>query len=362
MLDSAKTTQKEKNKTRHPFKVLISEIIILTKIAKRNLPLFFVLTIIGGIIGYYYSVRVAPIYKADLKFVMKSDANGITSSISSLSSMLGGSSSANQSPLDRIMELITSEKIVGNALLRNVSIDRKEDLLINHFIKHEQLKTKWQKDSLLAKIVFNKNSKYDNLSLGQRKAIKIITKLVTGSENITGGIISKKYERKSGVIVLTAQYENEIFAIELVNSIYKELINFYIDQTVYTTNNNVQILTKKVDSIKSELNATQRRYAQNLDQSLGLLLQKDKVENKSLAIKEQMLIAMFAEAQKNLETLRFMEASTIPSFAIIDQPYSPIEPIRMNKLKSTLIGVFSFSVGLLILLRVLPVFKRAIKE
>ena len=143
---------------------------------------------------------------------------------------------------------------------------------------------------------------------------------------------SKSFDKKSGVVTLTVVYKNEDFSIALTNAIYKEVIEFYSEQSLAATSNNVQVLTHKADSIKKELDATRRAFAKNTDQALGLLLQEDKVENKSLSFQESMLSLMYAEVQKNLETLKYIEASSMPSFSIIDQPYSPIKPLKKSNL------------------------------
>ncbi len=122
------------------------------------------------------------------------------------------------------------------------------------------------------------------------------------------------------------------------------MIEFYSDQSLAATSNNVQVLTQKADSIRRELDATRRAFAKNSDQALGLLLQEDKVENKSLSYKENMLSLMYAEVQKNLETLRYIEASSVPSFAIIDQPYSPIRPVLKSKIIFSVSGLLLCSI------------------
>jgi hypothetical protein len=162
-----------------------------------------------------------------------------------------------------------------------------------------------------------------------------------GKDN-SSKLIEKSFEKKSGVVTLEVTYKNEDFSIVLTNLIYKELIEFYSDQTLAATSNNVQVLTQKADSIRRELYDTRRSFARNSDQALGLLLQEDKVENKTLSFKENMLSLMYAEVQKNLETLRYIEASSMPSFSIIDQPYSPIKPQTKSKLIYGFMGVFLF--------------------
>lgn len=293
--------------------------------------------ILGMTGGFTYAYLSTPLYNADLKFVMRSDAS-TTSPLAGLSNLLGGGGGATtMSPLARIIELIGSDRIIGNALLKPINVNGNKDLLINHYIELEELRDKWKKDTALSKVKFTPGDKFDELSFVQRKAIKRVSVRIIGKDGSTG-IVSKSFDKKSGVVTLTGTYKDEAFAIELTNAIYREIIEFYVDQSVSTTQHNVEILTTKVDSIKKALDDTRRALAENTDQSLGLLLQKNKVENKSLAVKESMLTIMYGEAQKNLETLRFIEASTVPSFSVIDSPYSPIDPVKASKMKSMLIG------------------------
>lgn len=318
---------------------ILRELRVWGKICKKNMLIVLLIAFSGGGLGYFYANQAIPTYKAGLKFIMKSDAGGLSSSLSSLSSLLGGTSSGGSS-MEQIIELAGTDRIIGNTLLKTVAINDQQDLLINHFIAIENLKNKWLKDSILNKATFSANDHFETLNYAQRKAIKNITNSIRGSQ---GSILSTVFDKKTTVITISGVYKNEAFAIELVNGIYKELTDFYLDQTIYKTNNNVQILTKKVDSIRTVLAETQHSFAKNTDQSLGILLQKDKVESKSLAIKEQMLVLMYGEAHKNLETLKFMQASTAPSFTIIETPSTPIDPVGKSKMLYSLLGFCCFS-------------------
>lgn len=290
--------------------------------------------IIGGAIGFTYAYISVPVYNAQLKFVMRSDpASGLSSGLAGLSSILGSGTGAGGigSGLERVIELIGSDRIIGNAILQEVEVNGKKDLLVNHYIYLQNYKKIWEKDSVLRNVVFTQSIGFGNLDFPQRKAIKIIIGSLIGKDN-TSKVIAKSFDKKSGVVTLSVTYKNEDFSIALTNAIYKEVIEFYSDQSLAATSNNVQVLTQKADSIRRELDATRRAFAKNSDQALGLLLQEDKIENKTLSFKENMLSLMYAEVQKNLETLRYIEASSIPSFSIIDQPYSPIKPAKKSKI------------------------------
>jgi uncharacterized protein involved in exopolysaccharide biosynthesis len=302
--------------------------------------------IIGGALGFAYAYISVPVYNAQLKFVMRSDpGSGLSSGLAGLSSILGAGTGPGGagSGLERVIELIGSDRIIGNAILTQAEVNGKQDLLVNHYISLQGYRKVWAKDTQLSKVNFPVGVLFADLDYLQRKAIKIIIGSLIGKDN-SSRLIGKSFDKKSGVVTLAVGYKNEDFAIQLTNAIYQEVIEFYSDQSLAATSNNVQVLTRKADSIRSELEATRRAFARNSDQALGLLLQEDKVENKSLSFKENMLSLMYAEVQKNLETLKYIEASSMPSFSIIDQPYSPINPEKRN----AIVYSFGFFVCLII--------------
>jgi uncharacterized protein involved in exopolysaccharide biosynthesis len=308
--------------------------------------------IIGGVIGFTYAYLDSPKYNAQLKFVMRSDpGSGLSSGLAGLSSILGSGTGpgGSGSGLERVIELVGSDRIIGNALLKEAEVNGKKDLLVNHYINLQGYKKQWDKDSILSKVQYSSGVLFADLDFPQRKAIKLIIISLIGKDN-TSKLIAKSFNKKSGVVTLAVTYKNEDFAIELTNSIYQEVIEFYSDQSLAATSNNVQVLTLKADSIRRELEATRRAFARNSDKALGLLLQEDKVENKGLSFKENMLSLMYAEVQKNLETLRFLEASSMPSFSIIDQPFSPIAPSIKNKFLYTFIGILIMIIAFFVIM------------
>jgi hypothetical protein len=316
-------------------KDIIREIRSWKDLFVKNIKKIFVVGLIGGLIGFAYAYFSKPLYTAKLTFVMRADAgSAAASSLSGLTSLLGVGASA--APTDRIMELLGSERIIGEALLSLVSIYGKKDLLINHFIEIKKLKKNWVDDTLLSKVQFKIGDEFEDLNEGQRVVIKSITGQIAGSK----GIISKSFDKKSGVMTITAVDIDEKLSIEIPKIIYRVLVDFYTDESVSAISSKVNILQQKVDSIQFALNSTQRASAVSSDQGLGLLLQQDRIDQKKLGLKESVLTLMYGEALKNLEQLSFILATTSPSFSVIDQPYSPIKPAK----KSKVIFTFGFSI------------------
>jgi hypothetical protein len=170
-----------------------------------------------------------------------------------------------------------------------------------------------------------------------------------GKEGAGKPLLSREFDKNSAIINFSVKYSNEDFAIALTQAVYTRLVVFYTQEALVSTSSNVAVLKTKVDSIKNALYATQKSVAQKSDQALGLILQGDRVDQKSLAVKENMLTLMYGEAQKNLETLSFMQYTTRPIFTIIDEPFAPIKPGLKSKLLFLFLGaflpVFMFLIG-----------------
>lgn len=322
-------------------KEIISKIKELFYFIKLHFWKLFVIGIVGGGIGFLVAFTSKPIYPAKIKFLMK-DASGsgaLMSSLGNFGSLLGGATGIG-SPMDRTLAVMASERIVGSTLLKQIEINGKADLVINHFINIEELHEEWKEDTVLNGVIFNKSaSKLDLFNFSQRAAFRVILEILIGEKS---KFIKKSFDKKSGVFEQIVNNSNEEFAIKFNNLLFVELEEFLYEQSVSSSSKNVDILSNKIDSIKNQLNFVQDKLARNTDRTLGLLMQEDKVDQKKLAMKEQMLTIMYGEAQKNYETFKFMNESINPRLDLLEIPFSPIEAKKKSKIKFTIIG-FLFS-------------------
>lgn len=315
---------------------------------KRYFWILLLLGIAGGIIGFYFAFRSAPIYSAKVRFLMKESGSGsaLMSSLGNLGSLIGGASGT-ASPMDRTLSIVGSQRIVGAALLKTIVVDEKSDLAINHFIRVQELHKAWKKDSLLMNFIFLRTkTNQEDFDFKHRKAYKSILNMFVGDKST---ILIKTFDKKSGVFDVVINSKSETFSIEFCKLLYKELEKFMYSQSVAASGKNVSVLTNKIDSIKSELNGVQNALARNTDRTLGLLMQEDRVDQKKLMIKEQMLTIMYGEAQKNLETFRFLNESTVVGLELIETPFSPIKPVKRSIMNFSILGFLLFGfIGLAI--------------
>jgi hypothetical protein len=321
---------------------IIREFRLWKQIIRKNFIRLLLIGLIGGAIGFGYAYMDKPVYTAKTRFMLKNEGVGslFGGQMTGLTSLLGGGQMG--TPLERTSEVIASDRIVGRALLRLTTVGDTTDLVINHFIRLSDIRKNWVKDTMLANVKFSVSDvNIEQLTLAQRKAYKIIKGMMTPEKG--NGVVQKSFDKKSGVLTLSCVHHHEAFAIALSNVIYDELSAFFIEQMTYSASNNADVMRQKLDSIKGELDIVRRSFATQSDQSLGLLLQQDKVDLKAMAVKEQMLNVMYAEAIKNYESFEFVNKAATPSLMLIDSPFSPIRPTQKSKAFYTmLIAAFFF--------------------
>ena len=309
---------------------IIREFRLWREIIRKNFFKFLIAGLVGGAIGFVYAYMDKPVYTAKTRFMLKNEGVGslFGGQMTGLTSLLGGGQMG--TPLERTSEVIASDRIVGRALLRLTTVGDTTDLVINHFIRLSDIRKNWAKDTMLANVKFSVTDvNIERLTLAQRKAYKIIKGMMTPEKG--NGVVQKSFDKKSGVLTLSCVHHHEAFVIALSNVIYDELSAFFIEQMTFSASNNAEVMRQKLDSIKGELDIVRRAFATQSDRSLGLLLQQDKVDLKAMAVKEQMLNVMYAEAIKNYESFEFVNKAATPSLMLIDSPFSPIKPSRKSK-------------------------------
>ena len=143
---------------------------------RKNFIKFILVSFLGLTAGFIFAYISIPSYSAKVKFLMKesSGGSGLLNSLGSLGSLLGGGG-ATSSPLDRTVAILGSEKIIGDALFKTGIVDNKSDLIINHLIRVLEYHQKWEEDTLINKLFFNKKIVgINDLNKAESKALRNI--------------------------------------------------------------------------------------------------------------------------------------------------------------------------------------------
>lgn len=298
---------------------------------------FLLVALVFALLGIALSFLLKPKYKANLTFVLEESQSesplGAYAGIASQFGFdLGGMTGSNVFSEDNLTELLSSRKIVEEALLNKNSINGKEQLLVNHFMDSPLL-NKWTDEELLGTIRFPASR--DSFTMVQDSLLFEIFTLVTEKY-----LTVKNVSAKSTILLVECLSKDEQFSKHLVENLMKSVTDFYISNKTQRARETVAFVKERTDSIAGALSAAELRLARYKDSRHSTIRAEGYMEELRLTRDVQILNAMYAEAVKNLELSKVTLLNQTPLIQIIDSPIMPLEVVEITPFKGIVLGAF----------------------
>ena len=282
--------------------------------------LIIVVSAIGGAIGLTYAFFQKPIYKAELTFAIedeKSGGGGLSGALGLASSFgvdIGGGAGGVFSGAN-LMALMKSRKIVEKTLLSPVEYKGKTISFADYYIEFNELKEGGEKKANPKNIHFPITNDRSNFSLQQDSILKnIFLSVITNNLSVT------QADKKISIISLNVSSIDEGFSKEFCETLARVTTDYYIELKTKKSKQNVDILQKQVDNIKSKLNYS-------MIGSWGL----EKVNT-------QVNSTILGQLSVNLELSKASLRKETPLIQVIDRPILPLDKDIVSKKKSLLLG------------------------
>ncbi len=297
-----------------------------------KLSIILIASIIGGFIGLTYAWLKKPIYTAECTFVLEDGDKGGLGQYSGLASMvgidLGGSQGSGLFQGDNIIQLYKSRLIIKKTLLSEAMFGVKKQRLVNRYVEFNKLKLDNVTEGDL-------NFSTPFLSIKQDSIIIFLTKQI-----ITNALYIEKIDKKLNIINVGFNSEDELFAKEFTERIVQNVNDFYTDTKTRKSNQNVSILQKQADSVRSVLNRSLGGSASAADANpnANAALQILRVPQQRRQIDVQASSAIYAEIVKNLELAKISLRKETPLIQIIDSPLLPLDRTNVNMFFSIFLG------------------------
>lgn len=309
--------------------------------------LIFIITFFGGVLGYTYAKFQKPVYISKYSFILNENEGGATLNLASLAGIAGISGlggSTNNVNEDKLLYIANSRQLIGKSLLDKYFINGKSTQLINHFIDIYELSKSFSSDTSLASFSYFNNQSITNLNYKENKVLDMVIKIINDKKLLT--IDTKKKTgiviQSAGIIAMDFKSINEEFSKNFIESLYKNLSEYYVNKTIQRQFKNYILIQNRVDSIRNLL-YEKENYAANIsDRNLKVVKMVGKVDLERNKRDIQMLSLMYAEVLKNLEVSKFNLDNQTPFFQPVDQPTLPLEMKKKSKLTFSLIGSFLF--------------------
>ena len=328
-----------KNNDEASFKGIIVTISDYKNELKKRLLIILAVAIIFSLIGFGFSRSQEDQYNAVISFIVEDQSEGSNlSALSGMANMIGidmGGSATSSFNQQNIIELLKSRKIIERTLNNTCKIEGKSDLLINHYIRINNLIT----DSS----TINLSSNYYNDSITRIVWFRIIDRDMD--------ILFQNDE--ANILNLSFESLNAELAKNFTEIVIDEMSEMYIDHQTEKSRNTLDNLQSRSDSIFKSLKRSEINFAKVKDNNMRVMTASGRLEELQYMREVEILQSVYLELRKNIELAHMSVLNETPLIQIVDKPVLPLENINRSDLFWIVIFTFLgvFTICFIIILR-----------
>ena len=306
--------------------------------ARKKSSVILVSVLIGIIVSYYFYSQDKIVYTASVTFMVnKPEGNsGIGSMLSSFG--LGGLGKDGGVNLDRILEISESPSIIYPALLDSTEINGKIDRIGNHILTLTNVLDVWNSK----REIVPPNFKFSNsIDLEERMTGLVMQKLriYLTHKKSNPRVFTASYDEDTEILKLSTKFEEPQLAEKIVYSIYKQLSEYYIANSIQPQLTTYEVIQSKVDSLSSRTASLEYNIAKARDATTATMLARDRVKSSRLTRELQVTLMALGKATENKELAEFALRTNTPFFQVISFPELPLLPTAPSLLRYLLAGV-----------------------
>lgn len=283
-----------------------------------------------GLLGIVYAWLQKPQYIAEMSFTTETESSSKLSAYAGLAAQFGfdlGGGTNNIFEGDNLAELLKSQKLIERTLLSPSGNGQR--LMIDEYLANHDIKAK-ESDG---KISFSPNDSANTrpedslLNLSFQRIIKSELEVF-------------RKDKKLSIIILRMKSNDEVFSKRFVELLASNAIQFYTDYKSKKARQNVEILQRQTDSVRSMLFGSITDVAAITDLNVNPLRQVMKTPAQRRQVDVQVNGTLYGELLKNLELSKLALRKETPLIQVIDTPRYPLEKKKLGRLKGAIIFAF----------------------
>lgn len=288
----------------------------------------------GAGLGLLYGWLEKPRYEAVLTFSTDDDkgtATGIMGIAAQFGINLGGVGGVFSG--DNILSLISSQKIMKEALFSTTNVKGKEENLLSIYYESSGMKKSFRKDTILQKVSFPLHQDPATYSRVQDSVLQLILKDI--SKKV---LVADRPDKRVLLYNITVISPSETFSKEFTEELITRVTDFYIASSTQRSFQTVQVLQERADSIKRAYDAALMGRAELSDANLNPAFQSPLVGIQKKQTDITVLATAYGELLKNLELSKFNLLRETPLIQVIDEPMLPLKVIKTGRLLGMIYG------------------------
>lgn len=308
-------------------KAVVLRVMGIKNVFRRNWKLLLLLTGIGAVIGfiYDYTHQKKPIYSAFITFNLgggSASGNNFGGEMSALASAFGlgqGAADANIFTGDNFIIYSMSRSVLEKTLLKKDTINGKDTLLANYYIRHSGILDKeWEKNDTLRAFAFTPGKKVENFNKVEQQAMSDICARIKSEMGVT------QPERKSSFMELRCGMQDEKLAASLLTTHLETIEEDYRRKQTKKTREMYELLNSRADSLLRILTGTENRLAQYADQNQQVVVAQGRLMESKLTRNSTFLTQLYYAALQQADNMRLSLIREAPLFNIIDPVAFPL--------------------------------------
>lgn len=331
---------------------------------RGKFKIVLLVSFLGLVLGAIYGARYKPYYKANLSFMLNESKGGASAGLASLAGQLGlgmGSPTLNE---DRILYLLGSRKIIGEALLLPYANGKTR--IGDEVAKVFRINEAWAADTSMNGFEGFTSRNLESCSFQEQNAISSIYTFLLQSNRFHFDAIKKKGNafvgnQSSGILTIDFECRNEALSKAFLEAIFKATEGFYVQAVTKSLEENYNLISMKSDSIKSLLKEKENETAVAADAAFNVFKNQGKLGELRARKEVELLNILYAEIIKNKEIAKFNLDQSKPGIQVIELPYLPLEKKDRTAIVWGMIGgtVFLFlGLGLIVFIYMISNFRR----
>jgi uncharacterized protein involved in exopolysaccharide biosynthesis len=307
-------------------KAVVLRVMKIKDISRRNWKLLVGLVVLGGLIGFIYDIthKKRPIYNSAIMFNLGggSSSGGFSGELGQLAGafgLTGGAPDANIFAGDNFLIYAKSRSVIEKTLMQHDTINGKDTLLVNYYIRHSGIRDEeWEDSDTLRAFYFQRAKQPKEYTKLEQVAMSDIYSRIKGEMNV------KQPERKSSFMSLSCGMQDEQLTAKFLTRLLKTIEEDYQKKQTKKTREMYELLTTRADSIARILTGTENRLAQYLDQNQQVVVAQARVTETKLTRNTSFLTTLYYQALQSADNMRLSLIRETPLFTIIEPVTFPL--------------------------------------
>lgn len=317
----------------------------LLKFLSNKKRKIFLISFLGGLIGFVIAISTPTKYTYKLTFVVE-ESKGQVGGLSALAGQFGfdlGGSGGGVFSGDNILVFLKSENLCRETLLTYYD-DKQSITLADRYAQVMGMKKKWIKKKKIGEINFS-DFKDKQLPRLEDSLLQVIIK----KNILKNDLFITKPDKKSTFIQVALSSRDEKFSALFCQRLVKIATTRYVESKTKLKVANVAILQRRADSLASLLNNKTFEAAQSQQVLIDLnpALKMTPINAEISTREKSMIGTIFAEVVKNLEIAKTILSQETPAIQIVDQSFFPLEKVVASKSAYSILSSFIFTILIL---------------